>query len=123
MFLEKLGDGNFPELSLCDGEHGLEESFVRNPHFDAIESQEDQSRHDSDAFVAIHEGVVLDNVEEVGGCHFEKIGMQILSTMGRLRHGDGGVQQSHVADPSVASIPLDLISVDFDHLIQTEEDW
>jgi hypothetical protein len=115
---EKHGDSVLSELSLGDGQDGLEESFVRYVYLNPIEGQENQSCHDPHPLVSIHEGMVLNNVEEVGGCHFEKIGMQILSTMRSLRHANGGLQQAHVADPGMASVPLDLVSMDFDHLIQ-----
>ena len=68
---EKLGDGILPELSLGDSQHGLKEGFVRYVHFESIERQKDQGCHDPHSLVGIHEGMILDNVEEVSGRHFE----------------------------------------------------
>lgn len=109
---EEIARGGFSGLALGDTEDGLDQGGVRDVNGDAVELQEYQCCSGADAFVAVHEGVVLDDVKEIGRGHFKKIGVQVSTAETGLRHGNRRFQKGQVTDALASSVSSDLIGVD-----------
>ena len=93
MLPEKLGNFGLAHLSLSHRKNDWLELHVLGSEGKAIEFQKAEGRHCTSTFVSIDERMVLNDMEEVGGCHFEEIGMQVLISKPRLGHGDSRFQQ------------------------------
>ena len=119
---EEIGRGGFSGLALGDTEDGLDQGGGRDVNGDAVKLQEHQCRRGADAFVAVHKGVVLDDVKEIGRGHFKKIGMQVATAEAGLRHGNRRFQKGQVTDAMASSVSYDLIGVDLKDFLQVQED-
>lgn len=74
--------------------------------------QEHQCRGDADSFVAVHEGMILDDMEQVCCGHLENVVAQVLLSETRLGYGNGGIQEGPIAYTGAAAIALNLVSMD-----------
>ena len=67
------------------------------------------ARHSHDKI----EEVVLHDVKGVGGRHLDEINMEISCRDSGPRHREGGTQERCITDPGTATVPFDLIPMDF----------
>jgi len=86
-----------------------------------IQAQEDQHGHETNALVAIDEGMPLDQMKEIGGSHLGQAFMQPSASVRRLRHGQSGFQQGDIANSRTTPVPLDLVRVQCQHFIEREK--
>jgi len=70
-----------------------------------------ESACDRKKLVAIQERIVLSDVVEVRRRHLKEILVKELASEGRLRHRDGGVQQTDVSDAFHTLVALDQAAV------------
>ena len=73
------------------------------------------------SLIAVKEGVILHDMEEVSCCHLEEVMVKILATVRSLRHGDGGVEQTHIANPFRAAVAFDQTAMQSQGLIQIQK--
>src|SRR6185369_10570667 len=95
---KKDRDAVFAGDSACDVKNERNDFVVGRFDIAIVEQQKDQSRRNADAFVAVDKRMILNDVKEVGGRHFEDIVMEKLTLKGRLRLRESRLQQTHVAD-------------------------
>ena len=119
---EEIGRGGFFDLSLSDTEDYLDQVGSRDVNGDAVELQKYQCCSGANALIAIHEGVVLDDVKEIGRGHFKKIRMQVTASETGLRHGNRRFQKGQVTDARTSAVSFDLISVDLKNFLQAQKD-
>src|SRR3990172_13411784 len=86
-----------------------------------VQFKEDHRCRRADALIPVHEGVVLDDMKEIGCRHFEEIGMKKLAAEASLGHRNGRLKEAHVADASAAPVSLNLITMELDHLVKAKE--
>lgn len=65
--------------------------------------------------------MVLDQMKKVGGSHFKNIGVQKLTSVGNRWHVERRFEQFNIADAGGAAIARNLVTVNLQHLNQTEE--
>ena len=86
----------FGHLTTGERKHDFREFLFGRSELVAIQLQKDKAGHGADTLVAVQKGMVPDDVKELGCRHFENIGVKKLSVKGRLRHGNGRLQQIKV---------------------------
>src|SRR5712664_130512 len=87
-----------------------------------VQTEKGEHRHESGPLIAVHEGVVLDEVEEVRGGHLKDLPVEEFPPEGRLRSGERRFEQPDVADTRPPSVPRDLVRVQGEHLVERQED-
>lgn len=118
---EELGYLRLIDPTLSNSENNFHELLVAGFDGLAVEFEEDQRRFQTNSLVAVHKGVVLNKMEQVGGSHKKDVGMQPLAAKGRLWLGDGRLQQRAAAQSITAAIGPDLASVQLEHIIPCQE--
>jgi len=91
------------------------------PHLDSIQIEEYQGRGGSRSLVPVRERVIARNVKEVGGGHFEHVGVEVLTAHARPGHLHGGFEQAQVPDFRRSAETPDLVEVDEKHFLEFEE--
>ncbi len=112
MLPEKLSDPALLKSAFCDGNHHIDQDLVGDAHLDAIHFQECKGGNSTHALVAVHERMILHDMEEVGCSHLEKVGMKVLATASSLGHRKSRLQERRVTDTGPPSVPPDLVTVD-----------
>lgn len=119
---EEIGRSGFSNLALGDTEDGLDQGGGRGVNGNAIELQEYQCCSGTDTLVAVHKGMVLDDVKEIGRSHFKKIGMHVATTETSLRHGHRRFKKGQVTDALASPVSSDLIGVNLKDFLQIQKD-
>src|SRR5690606_31047284 len=60
---EEVGNGTLGRLAGCRCEHEINKFLVIRHHFDSVDLEEDQCRLQADAFVAVDERMIRDDVK------------------------------------------------------------
>ena len=123
VFSQQFGDPGLRSLAPCHPHDEIIKVCFRNPNLDAIQFKKNKSGHRSNPLVAIHEWMVLDDVENVCSSHLDEVDMEVLSRRPSTRHGEGRTQERFIADPRTATVPLDLVPVDLHDLVESKEAW
>ena len=93
MIPEELGNLRLIDLTLSNSENKFDELLVVSFDRLAVEFEEDQGHFQTNSFITVNEGMVLNKMKQVGRRHKKDVGMQKLSAKGRLWLGDGRLQQ------------------------------
>lgn len=86
-----------------------------------VEFQKDQGRFQTNSFVAVNEGMVLDKMEQVGCGHMEDVMMQELSAKCYPWLGDGRLQQFAASQSFTAAIVPDLAGMQLKYILQSQK--
>ena len=119
--LQKCGGSNLVDFAHCHAADKFLKLILISVQLYAIHFKENDGRNDSGSFVAVYKRMVLCNVEQISCGHFEDVFVEIIPAESSGRHRGGGLQQSNVSYSGRAAVPLDLVSVDFKNLINTEK--
>ena len=92
-------DFRLASLAGCHRHGDLVDAALGGGDLDAVEVQKHERGNGAGPFVAIQEGVVLDNVKQVRRGHLKEILMEKLAAERRLRLGDGRFKQAQIATP------------------------
>lgn len=118
MGAEEGGDCLFVSIALRDAPHELFVRLLGSGDFDRVEFEEDDGGDCADSFVAINKRMVLDDVEQIGGGHFEKIRVQVPATKRRTGLGDCRLQKPEITNSPRAAVAGNLVAMDFHKLIE-----
>ncbi|MEZ6034008.1 MAG: hypothetical protein R3C17_13005 [Planctomycetaceae bacterium] len=118
---EELSNLRLIDLTLSNSENKFDELLIVSFDRLAIEFEKDQRRLQTNSFVAINEGMVLNKMEQVGSCHVEDVGMQELSAKGHFWLCDGGMQQIGAAQSFTAAIAVDLASMQLQNIFHRQK--
>lgn len=123
MDFEEYGKLGFPIRSPSDIENELGELVFLGIDFKIVHPKKNEARRESRPFVAVDKWMVLGDVVKVGGCHFEGITVEELSSKAGRNRAESRGEKLLIPDPGTSSIAADLVLVESQHLIQGEKDW
>lgn len=112
----------FIEVAPDDGQHHFGEVIFGGIKVKVVQREKDECGNSPCAFIAIDEGMVFHQVEQISRGHFKDVRVQKLTTVRGRRHSEGGFEQLDIANAGSTSIAGNLVLFDFQHLDQTEED-
>ena len=118
---EELGNLLLVDLTLSNSENKFDELLIVSFDRLAVEFEKHKGRFQTNSFVAVNEGMVLNKMKQVGRCHQKDVGMQKLFAKGRLWLGDGRLQQIAAAQSITAAIVPDLASMQLKHIFQCQK--
>ena len=87
----------------------------------SVDPQKDQRGGESGSLVAVDERVVAGDMKKVGRCHLMQASVKELLSERSLRHGDRGLQKSHVTNSAGTAVSNNLIVVDGENLVESKE--
>lgn len=111
----------FIEVALGNGQHHLGKVVFRSIKVKSVQGEKNESRHRTNALVAINEGMVFHQVEQAGRGHLVDVRMQELPAIGGRRHAEGRLEQLHIPDAGSTPVAGHLVLVNLKHLGQAEE--
>ncbi len=119
-FAKELGDFPFARLSLRNGEGQIHKPIFIGFDGHIIDCQKDDGNRRASPFVAVEEGVVLDDVIEIGSRHLVQVLVQELASERGLRHRDRRMQQAHIADSLRTTVSLNETVVRSQNVVQVQ---
>ena len=96
---EDLGESSLGQLTGRDGKHGVGEAVVSLTESIPVQFQEGTCSGEARSFVSVDEGLRFRDMERESSGHEEEIGVEILTTEGGGGLGDGGLDETQVANP------------------------
>ena len=118
---EKLRDLGLTYLAFRNGEDQINQRVVEHFHIDSVQLKKHQCRDRAGPFIAIHEGMILDEMKHVCRGHLKEIGVQILLRKAGSRHGDGRLQQAEISNARASSVSFNLIGMDISDFFKREK--
>jgi hypothetical protein len=112
----------FVELTPSNSLHHLSEVILGGIEVKSVQVEKNENGHSTDTLVAIDEGMVLDQVEQIGCCHLVNVCMKKLATVGSRWHAEGRSEQFDVSNTGGTTIAGNLVLMNGKHLTQAEED-
>lgn len=119
---DKHSHVGFVEIAPSHGQYHLGKVILGGVEVKPVQVEKDDCSDSTDAFVAIDEGMVLDQVEQIGCGHLVNVRVQELAAIGSRRHAEGGFEQLDIPDAGGAAVAVNLVLVNFQDLAQAEED-
>jgi len=121
MLAEGFGNPRLRDLATGHPHDEVEEVRLRNPNGDTIQFEEDEGGHRSNPLVAVDERMIPHDVKRIGRCHLDEIDMEVSCGDSGPRHREGRTQERRVADSRTPAVPFDLVPVDFQDLVESQE--
>src|SRR5262249_27755393 len=115
------GDLGLSDLPASDLHHRLEQLGRIRFKPGLVDAKKRDRGRKADTLVPVQEGMVLYEVEQVRGRHLVQRRMQVLTAERCLWHRQGGLEQPEIPDAQADPIPLDLIRMEREHLLQAQE--
>ncbi len=115
---DEHSDVCFAELARCHSQHHLGEIIFGSIEDKSVQVEKDERSHSTDASVAIDEGMVLDQVEKISGCHLVHVRVQEPAAIGSRWNTESGLEQFHISNACGAAVTGNLVLVNFQYLTQ-----
>jgi hypothetical protein len=121
MAFDEHGRLGLAHLAGRDAENQRGEPVRVRFELETVQAKEHERRHEAGALVPIEEWMVPNEVEQIGGGHLGRVGMQVAAAERGLRHGDCRLEETDIADSVVAAIPFDLVRVKREHFVEGQK--
>ena len=121
MRTEKLGDGRFFHFTPGDGEHEFCVIILFGRQANLVQRQKHVGGNGANAFVAINERMILNQMEQIRRGHFIDVRVEKLTAKGGGRHRKRRLQQPPISHADRAAIAFDLVAMDFGNFVESQE--
>ena len=103
----------FIEIAPGDGQHHLGEVIFGGINVKIVKREKDECGNSPRAFIAIDEGVVFHQVEQISRRHFKDGRVLKLTTVSGRRYTEGGFEQLDIPDAGSTPIAGNLVLGNF----------
>ena len=115
------GDVGFGEGAARNAFQERHQLVVGGADVHAVQAEEHQRAGEPRSRVAVDERVILRQVKQICRALLPEAPVKQLVTKGRAGHGDGRLQTGTIPKAVRTTVPIDLVGMDREHLVQGQE--